>query len=214
MPIPQIDYHERPINAERLKAVLQYAGSRVLDVGCGNGAYVLKLKDRFEIVGADIEASSCWEESASHFVHLKSRALPLPFDSESFDTLLSFECLEHTDNPLETLKEYRRLLRSNLILTVPNCDITPGMRQSNMVYYHWVDRTHMQFFNMASIQSLLKEAGFGITHYQYINRIAFNPLLNELFGVPAWARWLTRAWVAFLRRRDYHMTCLVVAHKK
>ena len=144
-----ISYAARGVNTERLNAILENAGQSVLDVGCGNGAYVLKLADRYNILGVDMQRFETW--NAMPHLFSVSDASELQFKDNSFDTVLSFETLEHLTEPKKALREYYRICRKNLILTVPNCDITSGMRQSLMAYYHWVDRTHVNFFDMDTI---------------------------------------------------------------
>jgi ubiquinone/menaquinone biosynthesis C-methylase UbiE len=134
-------YSGRGLNPSRLEAIIRFAGQSILDVGCGSGAYVLQLADRYDIKGIDYQEFDTWKEKPNLFSISDATNLNLP--DNSVDTILSFECLEHLPDPELALKEYYRVARNNVILTVPNCEITLGMRQSLMLYYHWIDRTHI-----------------------------------------------------------------------
>lgn len=208
-------YSSRGINPHRLDAVLRHAGRSVLDVGCGNGAYVLTLADRYDIRGIDHEHFDSWNQNASLFS--LSDATVLKADEASVDTILSFECLEHLPKPADALREYHRVTRQNLILTVPNCDITPGMRNSHMTYFHWTDRTHVNFFTQRTLASAIEEAGFRIVQNTLINKVAWSPLLREVFGLPRlWPARISLFAGELIDRymtRPYYMTCLVVAEK-
>src|SRR5688500_13013258 len=44
-------YEDRAVNPDRLAAIRRHAGRRILDVGCGSGAYVRFLEAEHELVG-------------------------------------------------------------------------------------------------------------------------------------------------------------------
>ncbi|NIV03297.1 MAG: hypothetical protein GWN59_01285, partial [Calditrichae bacterium] len=56
------EYEKRGVNPYRYKAILKHAGESVLDVCCGSGAYVLKLADKYDIKGVDIQKFDSWCE--------------------------------------------------------------------------------------------------------------------------------------------------------
>jgi ubiquinone/menaquinone biosynthesis C-methylase UbiE len=205
-------YSGRGVNPARLEAVINFAGKSILDVGCGSGAYVLQLADRYDIKGIDYEEFETWKEKPNLFSISDATNLDLP--DNSVDTILSFECLEHLSDPELALKEYYRVARKNVILTVPNCEITPGMRQSLMLYYHWIDRTHVNFFTMESITELVQNSGFAISHSYYINQISWQPLLSEAFDFSGFLGKIIRKLLISRQKESYYITCLVVAEKR
>ena len=133
-------YEIRQLNPFRLNAILDFAGESVLDVGCGNGSYVLELKDKYDIKGVDFQDFSAWRESPELFSI--SDASQLCLKDSSVDTILSFETLEHLYKPEEALREYHRVCRKNLILTVPNCVVSDGMKSSNLIFSHCIHLHH------------------------------------------------------------------------
>lgn len=204
-------YQKRGVNNDRLRAVLADAGQTILDVGCGSGAYVHKLNGQYDIRGVDYQSFESWEDTPDLFE--VSDAAKLRFDDHSFDTILSFETLEHLPDPAAALKEYYRVCRRNVILTVPNCAITDGMRKSNMLYSHWVDRTHINFFDMQSISALVADAGFKVVKQQYINQISILPLMAEAFGLNATAQKWASKFLKRTQKQQYFITCLIVGEK-
>jgi ubiquinone/menaquinone biosynthesis C-methylase UbiE len=204
-------YKKRGINAERMASVRQYAGHSILDVGCGSGAYVLDLANQYQILGVDYQAFSNWSEKPDLFN--VSDATQLNFDDHSIDTILSFELLEHLPEPKKALDEFYRVCRENIIITVPNCEITPGMKRSKLLYYHWIDRTHVNFFTMDGIQELIETAGFEVKKADYINQLRLDDLVEELFQPSSrWGKFLLKSLLK-QQRRSYHLTCLIVASK-
>jgi SAM-dependent methyltransferase len=209
--IPRVDYRIRTILPERLHAVLKFGGNSVLDVGCGNGAYVLELKDRYDIRGVDRQRFPSWKEAPQLFSI--ADAAQLGFRDGSFDTILSFETLEHLPDPELALREYFRVCRRNLILTVPNCVLTPGLQNSNLIYSHWFDPTHVNFFSMGSIAKLVQAAGFRIRASEHINRLRLGPVVMEALGLQGLlAKFGTRLF-RVVQRRHYPITLLVVGEK-
>lgn len=95
---------------------------RILDIGCGMGALVRELlKQGSDAYGVDV--SSVAATHCNHFTPGRFYAgsiLALPFPDESFDTLISTDCLEHLapEDVARALQEMRRVCRRNLFLCV------------------------------------------------------------------------------------------------
>lgn len=201
---------DRPVNPQRLQAILEHAGPQILDVGCGNGGYVRRLQNDYDTVGLDIAPYREWASSTNRFV--VGNAERLCFPDESFDTVTCFETLEHLPNPDMTLRECRRVARRNVILSVPNCDVSDALQRSNLTYYHWTDRTHINFFTAASLEKFVRKAGFGSVTVRLINELTLAPLLADISGLPEWTFRILRHLVPFRAQRHY-ITCLAVCEK-
>jgi SAM-dependent methyltransferase len=207
---PLQSYSERGLNPDRLAAIRRDAGATVVDVGCGSGAYVLGLDGGQTIWGADRHRFSTWTERPSRFIEADATRLPLR--SESVDTLLVFETLEHLADPAAALHEYLRVCRRNVLLTVPNCRLTPGLRRSNLIFRHWIDPTHRNYWDLDGIAGEVRTAGFLVSEQRLINQIDLTPLLLEALRLPSWLERCARPVVRRLLR-PYRMTCLIVATK-
>lgn len=98
-------------------------GKRMLDIGCGVGAFVRRLREfSDDVCGFDID-----EENVRKGVdEVPGLGLAvgeyLPFADGTFDIIVLHEVLEHVTDDLETLKETRRVLRSGgkAIVFTPN----------------------------------------------------------------------------------------------
>ena len=118
----------------------------VLDVACGSGygsAY-LTSKGAKIVIGGDISRDALWY-GATHYQHLGDRlrficldARQLPFHDNCFDTIVSFETIEHLDHHLRFLNECRRVLKDDgtLICSTPNREVTSLGLEKPLTPYH------------------------------------------------------------------------------
>lgn len=106
----------------------QEIGRRVLDFGCGSGLIAQYLsKKGFVVTGIDVspemveQANSVCDIAGPAFL-VYGGSGQLPFKSQSYDAVISSSVLEYLPNPMETLKEFRRILKSGgtLLFTVPD----------------------------------------------------------------------------------------------
>lgn len=204
-------YEDRGLNRHRYDALVRAAGSRVLDIGCGNGAYVLAFRDQRDIHGVDYQPFDAWQAAPERFSVSDAQRIDRP--DGSFDTVTSFEVLEHLPDPAAALREFHRLTRGNVILTVPNCTLTEGMVRSGLIYNHWIDRTHVNFWDMDGFCALVEASGFRIRERQLINRVNIGFVMFEALGLPSSLSRILGRLFGRLQRNRYHMTLMVIADK-
>lgn len=85
-------------------------GTRVLDVGCGSGEFLARLRERgAEPTGADPAADMVAAASVHAHVVLAD-AESLPFDAGSFDVVTAVNALQFADDTTAALREFRRVL--------------------------------------------------------------------------------------------------------
>lgn len=107
-----------------LRQVAPLAKGRLLDVGCGQKPYE-EIFTPFvqEYVGIEHEATFALTQASSNGKRpdYTYDGRTLPFDDDSFDTVLNVQVLEHTPQPLALMKEMARVLKPNgkLILSAP-----------------------------------------------------------------------------------------------
>ena len=88
----------------------------VLEVGCGNGHLTRMLRGEFEIVfPMDINPRDNVEDLCI------ADARRLPFPNDYFGTIFSSNVLEHIEDPLDSLLEFKRVLKDDgiMIHTMP-----------------------------------------------------------------------------------------------
>lgn len=102
-------------------------GMKVLEIGCGDGTLWTtnsdKLPDTLSVTLTDISEgmlrdarrnlSSC---SNKDFSYVVADAAHLPFSNSTFDVVLANHVLFYLDNPVDALKEIKRVLKPNGVL--------------------------------------------------------------------------------------------------
>ena len=105
-----------------LQALPDVASPRVLDLGCGTGAFAADLAAFGDPVGADMSRLALdYARSRGSFGLVQADGSALPFASESFDAAIGLDVFEHIEDDQAALNECARVLRAGgvLVLTVP-----------------------------------------------------------------------------------------------
>lgn len=135
-------------------------GKRVLDYGCGTGygaAHIAGTASRVDAVDVDEDAIGYagreFRRENLAFARIAAHE-PLPFAKEAFDTVLSFQVLEHLDDVPGYLSEARRVLApgGTLVLVTPDrkTRLLPGQRPWN--------RWHVREFSERTLREALSGA--------------------------------------------------------
>ena len=149
----------------------------VVDFGCGGGFLLNNLQCAFK-VGIEPNVSAAETIRNHGMQHFRSVAEAISGLGEaSVDTIISNHALEHTLNPLQELKDLRRLLKvgGQIHFYVP-CDSVRNCYNPNDINHHLFSWSPQNFGN------LFHEAGFEVLHaksyihkwppfYRYIARL-------------------------------------------
>lgn len=122
------DTHVKLKHLERYRWALPQVSGRVLDVACGTGGGSAMLARRAAVIGLDADAGAIeLARSREPEVDFRLGAVPpLPFESAAFDTVVSFETIEHLEADREFVAEIRRVLKPGgaLLLSTPNKEVS------------------------------------------------------------------------------------------
>jgi ADP-heptose:LPS heptosyltransferase/ubiquinone/menaquinone biosynthesis C-methylase UbiE/glycosyltransferase involved in cell wall biosynthesis/predicted O-methyltransferase YrrM len=112
---------------ERIKLYKQVAsmcrGPSVLDLGCGDGALLSYLPDDLQKHGIDFSRVAIDRARERHIGHFEVGDIQnLNYDSDTFDTVIMMEVLEHIDDTDGAISEAVRVMKNGarLIITVPD----------------------------------------------------------------------------------------------
>ncbi|MEW6010057.1 MAG: class I SAM-dependent methyltransferase [Euryarchaeota archaeon] len=104
------------------------AGSRVLEAGCGVGAQTILLAKNSpdaQIISIDLFEESLNQarnlikkEGIKNVEFVKADIMDLPFEKESFEHIFVCFVLEHTLDPIQTLKKLNKVLKPGGTITV------------------------------------------------------------------------------------------------
>ena len=108
---------------EIFKGFVSNKAAAILDVGCGNGAFLKSLAgDGYNnLAAADLE-NNLTLATPARFMQLDLSYDKLPIPDASFDAITAWEVVEHLENPHNFIREAYRTLKSGgyFIVSIPN----------------------------------------------------------------------------------------------
>ena len=151
----------------------------VLDVGCGEGVTINKLKESYptlNVEGLDYssEAIQIGKKVYPNLKLIQGDIYKLPYKDNSFDAVLCNEVLEHLDDPQKALGELKRVTKKHLILSVPNEPFfmfANLLRGKNIKHFgnhpehiqHWTTFKFSQMLNKYKLKIITKKHPFAWT---------------------------------------------------
>lgn len=141
----------------------------VLDIGCGGGATLQRMSERIQtghLIGVDYSKTSVNESGKLNEEDIRSGKMEileasvekLPFDSETFDKIVTVESFYFWPNPQENLKEVLRVLKKGgVFLLVADIYQKDGLEEQvleNICEYQLFNPTLEEF------RELFQNAGF------------------------------------------------------
>lgn len=145
---------------------------KVLDIGCGRGLLLKKLRDRgWKPAGTELseEAAAYARETAN--LPVTTQALEdADFPNNEFDLVILWHVLEHVRAPRAMLQEVGRILKpgGTLLVAVPNFDSWEA-RWSGRHWFHLDVPRHLTHFTPRTLSALLSEAGMYIVGFNFFS---------------------------------------------
>jgi methionine biosynthesis protein MetW len=156
-----------------LIAELVPKGSRVLDLGCGNGEFLALLRDTRQCSGYGIEIDdanvlACTQRGVNVIQLNLEEGLAL-FEDQSFDVVLQIETLQHLRNTEKMLRETARVGRIGIV-SFPNFAHWPNRLQvaagrmpvTRALPYQWYDTPNIRVGTFADFEVLARKDGLRI----------------------------------------------------
>jgi len=161
------------LKAMELIASLVPKGSRVLDLGCGNGALLAHLRDTRQCSGYGIEIDdanvlACTQRGVN-VIQLNLEDGLAIFEDQSFDVVLQLDTMQHLRNTERLLRETARVGRVGVI-SFPNFAHWPNrlrvmtgrMPVTKALPYQWYDTPNIRVGTFADCEVLLRKDGFQV----------------------------------------------------
>ncbi len=173
-------------------------GSRVLDLGCGDGQLLSHLASRCGVRGYGVEIDpgqicACVQRGVNVIEHNLDDGLQR-FATDSFDTVFLTMALQVLARPHVVLDDMLRIGRE-AIVTFPNfaywqarfyLTLTGKMPMSSALPYHWYDTPNIHLCTFCDFDALCAERGIKILDRQAVNHAQVGGpmmrLLPNLFG--------------------------------
>lgn len=171
------------LRAPVLRMLRDSGARKVLDLGCGNGAFTNELRAAgLAVTGCDMSSSGIdWAQR--QFPHIpffaQDLAQPVPPDHDGrYDAVVSTEVIEHLLLPRLLLRNAFAALRPGgvLILSTPFHGYWKNLALAltNKFDDHWHplrDFGHVKFFSRRTLSGLLQEQGFTIQEFARVGRV-------------------------------------------
>jgi methionine biosynthesis protein MetW len=148
-------------------------GSRVLDLGCGNGALLAHLRDTRQCTGYGIELDDakvlqCVQRGVNVIQRNLEEGLSL-FEDNSFDVVLQLDTLQHLRNTVDMLRETARVGKQGIV-SFPNFAHWPHrlsvlrgrMPVTRSLPYQWYDTPNIRVATFADFEVLAEQNGLRI----------------------------------------------------
>jgi 2-polyprenyl-3-methyl-5-hydroxy-6-metoxy-1,4-benzoquinol methylase len=146
------------------------AGERVLDIGCGDGAFAAALAHAgARVVGIDVAAEPLRRADAREAeleLRLVEADAPWPLPDESFDVVWAGETIEHVADTGGWLSEAHRVLRprGRLLLSTPDHGrlrlLLLALSQRAFAQHFHPLADHLRFYTRGSLKEVLRANGF------------------------------------------------------
>ncbi len=160
-------YRGRRTVLERVIAGLALpAGARILDAGCGSGRNMVELARHGSVTGVELSQPSVELARARQSGEvIEGSVLELPFESDSFELVVSLDVIEHLEDDLGALRELHRVVAPGgaLLVTVP---AYPWLWSGHDEINH-----HYRRYTRRSLQSVARAAGWEQARTTYFNSL-------------------------------------------
>lgn len=149
----------------RFMTLADEPAGKLLDVGCGGGRLLNRMKKRgWQVEGTDFDEQATNKVASRYGIKTHVGDLPqcgLP--AATFDAITMSQAIEHLYDPKATLRECLRLLRPGglLVMTTPNVH-SIGATKFGASWRGWEAPRHLHLFTVQSLQQLTQGVGFEI----------------------------------------------------
>ena len=160
-------------------------GKRVLDVGCGLGFFSKRLAERgAQVTACDLGPSLV--RRTRDFVGCESvvadaMQLVRHFGEQSFDGVVSSECIEHVPQPAEALRQMIRVVKPGgfLSISTPNVLWRPIVQTATMLRLRPFDG-HENFSSWQSLRRVFQSSGAVVRREVGVHLFPFQIPLHSL----------------------------------
>jgi SAM-dependent methyltransferase len=153
-------------------------GSRVLDIGGGQGRIARELKKKGCFVAGIDKNPLMLTENYDLFYQRNLDTLKFDFNVQDFDHVLLLDIIEHLSFPEHFLDELRQqfgLNRPRIIITVPNIGFIINRLQLLLGNFNYgkegiLDKTHKRLYTFSTIKKNCRQSGY---------------IIEKVSGIPA-----------------------------
>ncbi len=164
-------------------------GGRLLDVGCGNGAYLLNQREiGWEVYGCELSESGVRAARQHQLDVFRGTLTEANYLDAFFDVVRLEQVFEHIADPTLLFGEIRRILKPSGILII-------GVPNGNALTFRIFNRHwgllgvpfHLFQYSSSSLEKVLEKNGFQVEQYRFLPYPicwiwSMNNVLNAMFN--------------------------------
>jgi methionine biosynthesis protein MetW len=172
-------------------------GSRVLDLGCGEGELLAWLVEQKHVLARGVEISSAQVRKAiARGVSVYQGDIDeglADYPDQTFDYVILSQTLLETRSPLKVLKEMLRVGR-RAVVSFPNFGhwtvraamlFTGQAPKTKLFPYNWYNSPNIHFFSINDFEDLCREQGFRVERRHFLAGSRQISLFPNLMGKTA-----------------------------
>jgi SAM-dependent methyltransferase len=187
-----------------LRRIRQFVPSgRLLDVGCATGDFVRAAGEWYEAEGLELSA---WarEHALAAGLRVRPKLLAdIEHERGTYDVVTLWGVIEHLEDPLSEMRRVAAILKPGGVVCLWTGDVDTLLARALGSRWWYVMGQHVQLFSRASLDQLLRRAGFAPAFrgvYPYVIALGYlgeslgrypavGPLAKRLFNLPAVRDW-------------------------
>ena len=155
------------IPSERKRARLMFVGdespSTLLDIGCGQGAYLIEMAKRgWRVAGVDFDPSAVKAAKTLYGLDVSLGTVDTAVKmGRKYSVVTASHVIEHVPDPVSFLSQCRRLLDAGgrVVIRTPNLD-SLGHRKYGRAWRGLEPPRHLHLFTMRGLEACARRAGF------------------------------------------------------
>jgi 2-polyprenyl-3-methyl-5-hydroxy-6-metoxy-1,4-benzoquinol methylase len=158
------------------------ANKRLLDLGCGNGSFLLRARSAgWDVIGVDFDDHAV-RSARSHGLDVRHGGVEsLDPSVDQFDVVTLAHVIEHVHRPVEVLQACYKLLKPGGFLWIDTPNIASDGHRIFGIHWRGLEiPRHLVLFNIESMRSALTTAGFAKVKVQ-----PYRPLCKTIFHASA-----------------------------
>lgn len=190
------------------RALPVITGTRLLDVGCGSGEFLERMRHQgWNVTGIDASPAAAAVARSRIDAVVLAGTLPHPGLAErQFDAITLWQSLEHMPQPMETLQCVRRLLKpgGRVYVSTPNIASWPA-RSFGTAWIGLDLPRHLVHFTAESLETMMRGAGLRVVSRRQLRHAEWLRVSATREVRRSWRQWLrykplarVAAWACYL----------------